>query len=174
MCWWFKKKQTIPILTIPHPEEPMNPQSTLMNVDIKAVVKEWYGKWGVPPVYQPFWDSVKITMTDNLYAVIGGVATKVTALTYADTREMSIDPMWVNPGVIAHEMVHISYSFLTLEDIAMFITAYSESKSDSLVKLLESQNQYMKTNTIELHAELYRYLGEKMPDRLKTFYPKLL
>ncbi len=172
MCRWFKKKKEIsPVL--PHPEESMNSQATLQSVNVKAAVKEWYSRWGVPLVYQSYWDSVRIAVVDNLYAAIGGVSIKVPAFTYADTKEMSIDPMWANPGVIAHEMSHISYSFLTATDIGQFTITYEEVKTDALVKLLESQNQYMKVSTVELHAEIYRYLGGRMPESLKAFYPKL-
>ena len=86
---------------------------------------------------------------------------------------MFVRPEWANPGVIAHEMAHISYSFLTITDVAQFALTYLPLLADALVKLLESQNQYMKTSTVELHAEVYRYLGERMPQSLKTFYPKL-
>ena len=178
MCWdklkaLFKRQPVLLAIPLPHPEESMNPQATLGNTDIKGVIREWYSAWNVPQINQPFWDSVSISVVDNLYCVFNNQFTKVPALTYADTKEMSIDPMWANPGVIAHEMAHISYSFLTIIDVAQFNIAYEEVKIDALIKLLESQNQYMKTNTVELHAEIYRYLGERMPESLKTFYPRL-
>jgi len=172
MCW-DKLKALFKRQPVPHPEESMNPQATLRNTDIKGVIKEWYSIWNVPQIKQPFWDSVSVTLVENLYCVVNNQMVKVPALTYADTKEMSVDPMWANPGVIAHEMAHISYSFLTITDVAQFNITYEEVKPDALVQLLESKNQYMKTNTVELHAEVYRYLGEKMPPKLKTFYPKL-
>jgi hypothetical protein len=32
----------------------------------------------------------------------------------------------------------------------------------------------MSTNIIEAHAEVFRYLGGKMPEQLKNYYPQLL
>jgi len=168
MCWLsnlFKPKP--PILTIPHPEESRNFQSNIDDLSFFLILEEWFGKWKVPLSYQYFWRARPIVIVPGL-AYQGA---NYPALTWTDRTE--IDPTWANPGVLAHEMAHVSYSFLTITDVAQFNITYQEVKSDALVKLLESQNQYMKTNTTELHAEIYRYLGEKMPDKLKAFYPKL-
>ena len=174
MCWakLFKKKE----LALPHPEEPVNPQATIKSVDIKGVVKEWYDNWGVPLIHQPFWDDVSIVLVENLFCVINNQIVKVPALTYADTKEVSIDPQWANTGVIAHEMAHISYSLLDFGQRTSFMLQYSECVGDSqekLFQLLCDTNTYMEINMFEAHAEIYRYLGERMPESLKRFYPKL-
>jgi len=39
--------------------------------------------------------------------------------------------------------------------------------------LLYAKNPYGLTNDIEGHAEVYRYIGEKMPEQLKRYYPML-
>jgi hypothetical protein len=57
---------------------------------------------------------------------------------------------------------------------ANFSAVYTTLKNtDPLIRLLYSQNTYGLTNDVEGHAELYRYLGEKMPEQLKQFYPKM-
>ncbi len=169
MCWlgsFFKPK-----LVLPHPEEMVNLQATIQNIDINVLRQSWYSKYQV--LYQEIWDNTHISLIENLHVIINGTVTKVPAATYANENWIDIDPQWANTGVLAHEMAHISYSFLTIIDVAQFNIIYQEVKKDALIKLLESQNQYMKINTIELHAEIYRYLGERMPQSLKTFYPQL-
>jgi len=168
MCWLGNLFKPKPLpLTIPHPEEAQNSQPVIDNISFYLVLERWFVEWGVPVEYQDFWRAWPIAIVPNL-TYYGNY---YPALTWVDRTE--IDPTWANPGVLAHEMAHVSYSFLTITDIGQFDITYQEVKSDALVELLESQNQYMKTNTLELHAEVYRYLGQKMPDRLKPFYPKL-
>jgi hypothetical protein len=61
------------------------------------------------------------------------------------------------------------------EEKASYTTEYTNAlKTDALLKYLYSQKQYMSTNIIEAHAEVFRYLGNKMPAQLKNYYPELL
>jgi hypothetical protein len=41
------------------------------------------------------------------------------------------------------------------------------------MKHLFKTQAYASQNDIEAHAEIYRYLGQFMPEVLKGFYPKL-
>ena len=40
------------VMTLPHPEEPMNPSATLANTNIAAVIDQWFAQWAVPAQYQ--------------------------------------------------------------------------------------------------------------------------
>lgn len=157
MCW--RKKQILP-----HPEEPMNPSATLENTDIKWVVKQWLYDWGVPVVYYPFWQGIDIKLDPTL---------SNPAATFSETKRMYVNPKWANPGVIAHECGHISYSLLTEGAKFAFETSYTLLDTDPLLRVLHSQNSYMNTNIVETHAECYRFLGQQLPGNLKRYYPQL-
>jgi hypothetical protein len=45
--------------------------------------------------------------------------------------------------------------------------------SDPLIVFLYSRNTYGLSSVVEGHAEVYRYIGDKMPEKLKPYYPKL-
>ena len=47
------------------------------------------------------------------------------------------------------------------------------SRNTTSNKLLFSRNTYGLTNDIEGHAEVYRYIGQQMPEQLKQYYPRL-
>ncbi len=166
----FHKEQSVPPVPkpqIPHPEEARNPEATKQNTSLQAVIDTWLYQWAVPFEYYSFWRSVD-------YVLVNGLS--VPAATYSESKRMEINPQWANPGVLAHENAHISYSFLTEQEKADFRTVFNEEVlvRDSLVQLLYSQNQYMKTSVVECHAECYRFLGFSLPFGLKQFYPKLL
>ena len=157
MC--FKKK------TLPHPEETQDLNATLENIDIKKVVEKWLYDWGVPIVYYPFWQEIDIKLS---------LEYPYPAATFSETKQMFIRPEWANPGVIAHECSHISYSLLTEAEKTAFESSYTTLlQTDALLRVLHSQNTYMDTNIVEAYAEIARYLGQDMPESLKRFYIKL-
>ena len=160
-----RKKKT---LTIPYPEESPDYSRTVANTDLDSALDDWMIKYNVPERYRNFWKTeVVSTLDDNLphpaeTSGEGGV------------RYLKIHPEWTNPGVIAHEQAHNSYAFLNMVQKVGFSVIYTVVKvTDPLIVYLYSVNPYGKTNNIEGHAEVYRYLGGEMPGILKGFYPKL-
>jgi hypothetical protein len=155
-------------LTLPHPEEPINPNATMDNVSIGKALTDWCDQYNVPLEYHPFWfDAIVITLSITISYPAG-------TWEQDGKRHMIVRPEWLNPGVIAHEQAHNSYALLTDSQKTEFSAKYNPLKdTDPLIKLLYSQNTYGLTNDIEGHAEIYRYLGDKMPLPLKPFYPKL-
>jgi hypothetical protein len=168
-----------PDLTIPHPEEPINPSATLGNMDVNIVISKWQSDWGVPAQNHDYWKtSIDIQVyepyPDSLIAM--GITQETPALTWeADgKRHLAIKPRWLNPGVIAHEQAHNSYALLSNRQKKAFSAIYTPLKdTDPLIKLLYSKNTYGLTSDIEGHAEVYRYIGELMPAQLKPYYPLL-
>ncbi len=155
-------------LAIPHPEEPPDYSQTLANVNMAAALDAWEIKYNVPPADRDYWKTrIVITLDANL---------PYPAATFEQNgvRHLTIRPEWVNPGVIAHEQAHNSYALLSPAQKAGFAAAYTPLKtSDPLIVFLYAKNGYGLTSDVEGHAEIYRYLGEKMPATLKSFYPRL-
>jgi hypothetical protein len=166
-------------LTIPHPEEPMNPSATLMNTNVSATITQWLSDWGVP---QQYWDYWKTAIDIQLYEIYPasliamGLNQDTPAATWeADgKRHLATKPKWLNPGVIAHEQAHNSYALLNSSQKTAFTALYTPLKNtDPLIKLLYSKNTYGLTNDVEGHAEVYRYIGKQMPAQLTMYYPRL-
>lgn len=167
MCWakvqgLFRKE--VP-LAIPHPEEAMNPLATVENTDLQKTVSKWLVDWQVPPKSYPFLQTVRIELVANL---------GFPEVTVSQIRLMQVDPRWCVPGVLAHGHAHISYSLLSQPEIAGFAVAFNEALRDPLMLLMVAQHPYAKSNIVEGHAEVYRYLGLKMPAALKAYYPLLI
>jgi hypothetical protein len=153
-------------LTIPHPEEPPDYSKTMENTTVKGLLMAWFDGWEVPPQHQTWWRTEMNIMISLQYPN--------PAATSSETRQMWVRPEWANPGVIAHELAHVSYSLMSESMKTGFSADYTPLKTtDPLITLLYSQNTYGLTNDIEGHAEVYRYLGEKMPAQLKQYYPNL-
>ncbi len=175
MCFWKKKIVVVEVpqpievessaLVLPHPEESQNLTATKGNTDLQSIVENWLDSWGVTD--KEFWRSqVSRELIDGL---------AFPALTYSEIKLTQINPQWANPGVVAHESAHISYSFLSETEKAEFKTTLEENlKTSPLMKLLSEKNSYMNTNVVEAHAECYRFIGEKLPEIMKKFYPRLL
>ena len=144
---------------LPYPEEP---KGSSLITDIGPVIEAWLKNYRVPVDYWSYWKGVKIILT--------------TEVEYADccSEQIRVNPYWANPGVLAHEAAHRSYSFLTEAQKQDFAEAHDQLKktSDKII-LLYSINPYGLKNQVEGHAEVYRYWGDKMPEELKVYYPKL-
>jgi hypothetical protein len=170
---------TAPGLTLPHPEEPINPSATLANTNVDAVMTKWLQAWSVPTPYWDYWKkAIDLKVYDiypaNLAAI--GLKQDTPAGTWeaGGKRYMVVKPQWLNPGVIAHEQAHNSYALLDPNQKTSFSGIYNSLKNiDPLIRLLYSKNTYGLTNDIEGHAEIYRYIGQQMPEQLKPFYPML-
>ena len=147
---------------LPHPEEPPD----FKGKDLEVVFRMWFVGWDVPIEHRGYWrHSIEISVDDKLSypAATWGMDNK---------RYLSVRPEYLNAGVLAHEQAHNSYSMLA--DPAGFAQTYHKVKSHKLIKLLFSKNKYGLTSDVEAHAEIYRYLGQSMPEELKKFYPKLM
>lgn len=148
---------------LPYPEEKVNYTQTIDNIDVDTIINTWIINYFVPIEYREWWrNTIIITVTNEI---------NYPAQTWGG--HLDIRPEYLNCGVIAHEQAHISYSLLTNEEKLEFSIIYNKEKSSPLIKLLYSKNKYGLTNDIEGHAEVYRYLGGKMPETLKKYYPKL-
>lgn len=166
MCFskLFKPK-TETELAMPHPEEPMLYDVDLDNKNAIPIVLNWLQEWQVPQEHHYFW------LVDCDIALDSTVNVAYSA---SEIMKIRIHPQYANPGVLAHEAAHVSYSLLTDDEKASFSAIYNEERlSNKYIKLLYSINDYGLTNDIEGHAEVYRYLGEQMPDVLKIYYSKL-
>lgn len=166
MCF-FKKKPTV--LVIPHPEEPPDYSQTVDNVFAEQFIAAWLTEWEVPESEWVYWQEQIVIKIDDTFPAPAG------SWEADGKRHLTMRPEWANPGVVAHEQAHNSYSLLEDFQKVRFSTTYNPLKeTDPLIKLLYSKNSYGLTNDIEGHAEIYRYLGKQIPDILKPFYPKLL
>jgi len=171
-------RQQTPI-TLPHPEEPANNSQTVSNTALPSVLQGWFDGWQVPVEHRAFWvEAIDVRVYDTWPAemLAGGLGGNTPAASWeADgKRHLAILAAWLNPGVIAHEQAHNSYALLTEAAKAAFSSEYNRLKStDPYIQLLYSINTYGLSSDVEGHAEVYRYLGEKMPEILKRYYPKL-
>ena len=169
-------------LVLPHPEEPVNPAQTSTNVSVNGVLLKWFFEWGAPPDYWEFWKSkIQINVYDNWPSDILDEWNTIKADTPAFTveingvRELDVLAKWLNPGVIAHEQAHTSWSLLSDSEKNEYgAISGLLMGSDPMIVLLFDTNKYGLISVIERHAEIYRYIGDKMPDELKKYYPKLL
>lgn len=166
-------------LTLPHPEEPMNPSATLMNTNLMATISKWLEDWQVPVHYWEYWKTAIDVQVYEVYPpslTASGLSQNTPACAWdADgKRHLAVKPHWLNPGVIAHEQAHNSYAILTPAQKTAFANAYAPLKNSApLIKALYSINKYGLTNDVEGHADVYRYLGNQMPAELKMYYPLL-
>lgn len=171
----FKKK---PVL-LPHPEEAMDPGKTVENTDKPAVLGRWLKEWGVPANQWDYWKKqIVLEVYDDWppeYLNLG-IHTNTPAFTWqiGSVRYLAALAEWFNPGVIAHEQAHNSYAMLTESDKFSFGVAFNnpEVQTDPLIIRLWEMGKF-NLNSVEDHAEVYRFLGNKMPDSLKPYYPKL-
>jgi hypothetical protein len=174
---WFNKgkpeepSRTSESFTIPHPEEPADYSITMANYNIDAVFDKWMLGYRVPAENRDYWrNAIEIEVTSALESPAATWDNRRTG-----KRHLAVKPEYLNPGVLAHEQAHKSYALLTEQQKREFSTAYTPLKTTNpLITYLYSINRYGTTSDIEGHAELYRFLCEKMPSVLKKFYPKLI
>lgn len=152
---------------LPHPEERMDRSRSMENVSIRDVIGAWLQTWNVPQQYHKFWlEECDIKLS---------LKYRAPAATIAQTREIFVRPEWANPGIIAHEACHIVWQFLTVTQRESFHPrVFDALKHDYLIRLAWQTKRYMQTNNVEAHADIYRYLGDRMPENLKSYYPRLL
>jgi hypothetical protein len=168
-----------PPVFLPHPEEPLNPFTTASNIDINAVISRWLTDWEVPQAWWFHWrNAIDIQVYDVYppFILAMGVKPDTPVFTWSadGQRRVAIKPGWVNPGVIAHEQAHNSYSLLSPEQKSAFSALHVYLKNTNpLIKQLYSLNAFGLTSDIEGHAEVYRYIGQQMPEELKQYYPTL-
>ena len=168
MCLKLLRAIFKPRLVIPHPEEPPDYTQMLENVSIASTLEKWFEVYQVPVEWWDFW------RTQISIEVRPDIPYPAQTWEQDGIRRLAVRPEWLNPGIIAHEQAHNSYSLLTPEQKAEFAIIYAPLKNtDPLIKLLYSKNTYGLTNDVEGMAEIYRYLGDKVPEVLKPFYPKL-
>ena len=93
----------------------------------------------------------------------------------SETRTLLLKPEYANAGILAHEFSHLSYAQLDNNQKAAFTADFNNVlPADGLLQLLYSKKPHINTSIVEAHAEVFRYLGNKMPDNLKKYYPKLI
>ncbi len=190
MCWWIRKDPVIieppqPIpeslpdvsLTqeLPHSEESENPLITIDNMDLTGVFNKWFKDWAVPIDFLQLWSGMRIEFDPSNPYGAG------CCYWWEIPPRVVFMPSWYTPGALGHEFGHVDYfNYLTLEQQEQFSEAYQRlMKTDLLLQAMLAQKQYVRDNfgvafDVEGHAECFRYLGNKMPDELKKFYPHLI
>ena len=131
-----------PSLTIPYPEQPANYAATMETVDIDAVITEWLTTYNVPEKYHNFWrNDCHITLSQQYtYA----------AATIAQTRTVYVRPEWCNAGVIAHEICHIVWYYLSTDEQKAFSYIFNEIRQhNALLALAWKTHSNMRKNIIE-------------------------
>ena len=165
-------------LTIPHPEETMNPVAKATDVNVPEVIQQWLSVWNVPQQYWDYWKTaIDIRVVDGWSLDELATGLQITTPAYSmevnGRRQLHSLAAWFNKGVTAHENCHNTYALLTDDQKAAFTSAYTQLKTTGIIAYLYSINSYGLTNDIEGHAEVYRYLGDQMPEVLKQFYHRL-
>jgi hypothetical protein len=158
-------------LVIPHPEEPPDYSITMSNYNIDAVFNKWMIEYNIPQENHDYWrNAIEIQIDDTL-----GFPAATWDNPSTGKRHLSVKPEWLNTGVLAHEQAHNSYALLTDNQKNEFSSTYTPLKTgNQLIAYLYSKNPYGLSSDIEGHAEVFRYISEKMPEQLKQFYPKLI
>jgi hypothetical protein len=161
--------------TIPHPEEPPNYAQTPTNTNIAMFVDKWLTDWAVPDKYHLGWKLTLDFIIDNSFPYPAGVWGTSDGIIHGKFQSP-----YVNTGVVAHEGGgHGSYAKLTEDEKLEFESTYvpllndDNPETQTIMELLWTVNSYMHTSAVEAHAEVYRYLGQFMPEELKQFYPNL-
>lgn len=179
MCKWlptalsgmFKKKPVKPVpavspTVLPHPEEPEDKTQTDFCGSVLFTV----------------WSQEYKHYLHPRFMVLSKPDLEVPAQTYFDEKLnchiIEMKPSWSNPGVLAHEVAHIVYSQLSMTEQQEFTASWPLTYEDPYMALLMTQRNLPAAlwgdHDVEMHAEIYRYLGDKMPDTLKRFYPGLV
>ncbi len=182
VCWWKKKKNSVDPTPTPeppppppppsppkllHPEEPSDSSRTIANTtaaDLAATIQAWKDHYQVPASQNAFWDTMHVEL--SAVAPAGGVAA-----TDCAAKHMWVEPPWMNPGVIAHEMSHYAYWQLTQRQKNAYADLLSPLRiSDPVIMAIPNLN----ASDVEAYADIYRYQGSDMPESLKAFYKPYL
>lgn len=150
--------------SLTYPEQPKDESQTL-SFDTEALVDDWLREYGVKD--KSFWYDVDIEMSMRYYPS--------PAATDSANKKMWIVPGWGNTGVLAHEMAHISWYQLSQrlkEDYELLYNAL-KSYDEWLKLLLKERPNTDYSGIVEIHAEVFRFLNENMPEPLKPYYPHL-
>lgn len=179
------KRKPVPVLTLPHPEEPARDwqrTSPIGETDhlFESVFWEFIAQWGVPAseaealrntTIWEFYDEWPQTYLD------WGLQPNTPACAWTDGdgyRHSAYLAKWAVPGVMAHEAGgHGAWFQQSEPEHVDFEDTYQTVKDAPLIVLLWSINTYGLSSPVERHAELYRYLGTNVPEPLKRFYPRL-
>jgi hypothetical protein len=153
----------IPIRPLPYPEEA--PDASLSRT-ADQLLQLFFNKYSIPNAHWDFWRTVIIVIKKDLPYPAG---------MSSETKTLYLKPEFANPGIVAHEFAHLSYSLLDPGQKGYFPQTYLEViQKDEMLRALYFQKPYMQTAIVEAHAEIFRYLGPQMPEALKKYYPKLM
>lgn len=183
----FKPKTTVVSLSLPHPEESRNDKQTVVNINVGDIVLTWQMSWNVPIENREFLDkSIVIQPLDTwppeLLTRFPKLAGGAVACTVSDPiKHLYILAPYLNPGTIAYEMAHPAFALLTDEQKTKYQVTFSNLRGVDplLVKLFKQYSGELTADTdvdirIAGHAQIYRILGDQMPEILKQYYPQLL
>ena len=169
---------------LPHPRESRNWCDNTANWvgDVSAkpsiadVIGVWLTKWAVPQRYWHYWAAeIPIEVWTPTNPLGWESWYNSTAAGIAFDASIYIKPEWISPGVIAHEAAHTVYKALSPLLTHEFISEFEAARKDGgLLAQLFNTNVGNMYNTLEIHAEVYRFLGQEMPKRLIKYYPTLL
>jgi hypothetical protein len=185
MCWDRIKNLFKREWQPPYPQEPYDPNQVLTNTLTYDVMAEFLAEREVPREYWNFWlDHVEFKIYEswpdyepfNWWKYSGYISESTPGIAWEDNgiRHVAALLGYALPGMIAHECAHLSYGLLSEDEKIEYSNQYQMIKdNDQRIIELFKYNSYGLKNDIEAHAEIYRYLGEEMPDILKQFYPKL-
>jgi hypothetical protein len=158
---------------------------TVATVYLDSVFNDWFNKYFVPADNYNYWRNIiHIEVFDEwaqwVYDKFPGqevFLNLATALTYNDTdgRHLLVKAPFLNIGVLAHEQAHNSYALLSTDDKNGFARDYvSYYETDEAIKYLYKNKIVTTYDPVEIHAEIYRYLGKYMPEGLRKYFPKLM
>jgi len=148
---------------LPYLEEKPDYTMTLNSCNVEDLRTRFYYERNVKD--WDFWDTVEI---------IPSVEMHYPAWTITEVKKIWIRPEWFNVGVLSHEIAHISHNEMNDIDMANFVIDLEKFKNNKYIKTLYKQIPYTSTNYIEGHANLYRFICDKLPNELKKYYPHLL
>jgi hypothetical protein len=149
--------------TLPYPEEAPDYTQTITG---EQLLQKFFARYYVPQIHWDFWRTVTVIVDKNL---------KNPAAMSSETKTLYLKPEYGNAGILAHEFSHLSYAQLSDSQKSSFASDYVNAmQKDQLLRTLYAQKPYIKSSLVEAHAEIYRYLGTRMPEVLKKYYPKLI
>ena len=157
------KRSDRQITSLPYPEEAPDPN---LNYTGEQLLHIFFTKYLFLQVHWDFWKTVTVVV-DKTLSYPAGMS--------SETKTLYLKPEYANPGILAHEFSHLSWAQLNQAQKAYFPQDYvTVMQTDALLRFLYFQKPYMNASPVEAHAEIFRYLGNQMPESLKKYYPKLI